>query len=93
MRGVRVCLADDLLVDPTGKGFDILEKYAMKNMKNYDELYDEHDGRELKQDPNSWTIDYMNKEMVRAKISNFSKERVDLLKRMVRYIYKDKINK
>lgn len=82
------------MVDPTGKGFDILEKYAMKNMKNlYDELYDEHDGRELKQDPNSWTIDYMDKEMVRAKFSNFSKERVDLLKRMVRYIYRDKINK
>ena len=62
----------------------------MKTMKN---LYDEHDGEKLKLDADSWNTDYMDSQMVRAKFSNFSKERVDLLKRMVRYIYKDKINK
>lgn len=89
MTAVRICLADDLLVDPTGKGFDILEKYAMKTMKN---LYDEHDGEKLKLDTDSWNVDYLDRQMV-VVIRNFSKERVDLLKRMVRYIYKDKINK
>lgn len=61
----------------------------MKTMKN---LYDEHDGEKLKLDADSWNTDYMDSQMVKA-VNNFSKERVDLLKRMVRYIYRDKINK
>ena len=61
----------------------------MKTMKN---LYDEHDGEKLKLDADSWNTDYMDSQMVKA-VNTFSKERVDLLKHMVRYIYRDKINK
>ena len=57
----------------------------MERMKN---LYEEHDGEELKQDPDSWTMDYVNKEIGRAIGSNFSKERVHFINRIGTYALK-----
>ena len=39
-----------------------------------------HDGETLDYDTSSWTKDYLNQQMV-AVVNNFSRERVDLLKR------------
>lgn len=86
---VRIMLKDILLVDPTAAKFDEMVTYANAVLGN---LYDEHDGEALKYDVTGWDEDYLNEQMVEV-VNNFSKERVDLLKSMVRYIYRDKAQK
>ena len=84
---VRIMLKDMMLVDTSLTTFNEMIKYAESNMSN---LYDIHDGEVFK-DISEWNKDYMNQQMVSI-ITNFSKERVELVKKIVRYIYKDEIN-
>lgn len=86
---VRIMLKDSLLVDPTSAQFDEMERYATETMGN---IYTEHDGEVLNFDVSAWNEDYLNQQMVTV-VNSFSKERIDLLKGMVRYLYKDKANK
>ena len=86
---VRIMLKDILLVDPTAAKFDEMEAYASSVLGN---IYDEHDGETLNYDVTGWNEDYLNEQMV-AVVNNFSKERIELLKGMVRYIYRDKVQK
>lgn len=89
MMRVRIMLKDSLLVDPTAAQFDEMERYATENMGN---IYTEHDGEKLNFDVDAWNEEYLNQQMVTV-VNCFSKERIDLLKGMVRYLYKDKANK
>lgn len=84
---VRIMLKDIMLVDPSLKTFDEMLSYAERNMSR---LYDEHDGEKLINDPSAWNEDYMNQQMV-VVVTNFSKERIDLLGRMVKKLYAHKI--
>ncbi len=86
---VRIMLKDSLLIDPTAAQFDEMEKYAAERMGD---IYTEHDGEKLDFDVNAWNEEYLNQQMV-AVVSCFSRERIDLLKSMVRYLYKDKVNR
>lgn len=86
---VRIMLKDILLVDPTAAKFDEMEAYASSTLGN---IYDEHDGETLNYDVTGWNEDYLNEQMVEV-VNNFSKERVDLLKGMVRHIYRDKVQR
>lgn len=81
VRGIRIMMKDSLLVDPTFYEFDEMEKVA----RGINGLYDAHDGREFIHESSSWNDDYMNKLMVQV-IGNFSHERIDHLKRVVRYL-------
>lgn len=81
VRGIRIMMKDSLLVDPTFVEFNQMEQYA----RNMNGLYDEHDGRELKEDEASWNDDYMNKLMVQV-VGNFSHERIGRLKEIVRHL-------
>lgn len=81
VRRVRIMMQDSLLVDPTFTEFNAMEK-AASSMAG---LYDEHDGKELIEDRNLWNDDYMDKVMVKV-LSNFSHERIDHLKGVVRYL-------
>lgn len=83
---VRIMLKDSLLIDPTGAQFDEMEKYASGSMAD---LYTEHDGEPLSFDVGTWNEDYLNQQMVTV-VNNFSKERIELLKGMVRYLYREK---
>ncbi len=83
---VRIMLKDNMLVDPTMKQFDEMMYYALSKMPD---LYDEHDEEVLKQDSSEWNEAYLNHQMVTV-VNNFSKERIDLLKNIVKYIYRDK---
>lgn len=85
---VRIMLKDSLLVDPTAAQFDEMEQYAVERMGS---IYTEHDGEQLNYDVSTWNEEYLNQQMV-AVVNSFSKERVELLKSMVRYLYKDKVN-
>lgn len=86
---VRIMLKDILIVDPTATKFDEMEAYA--NSK-FDNLYDVHDGEKLNYDVTFWNEDYLNEQMVIV-VNNFSKERIELLKGMVRHIYRDKVQR
>ena len=86
---VRIMLKDSLLVDPTASHFDEMSHYAESEISN---LYVEHDGEALNYDVSSWNENYLNEQMV-VVVNNFSKERIDLLKSMVRTLYKEKVNR
>lgn len=83
---VRIMLKDILLVDPTATKFEEMESYTNSKIGN---LYDEHDEEKLNYDVTCWDEDYLNEQMVNV-VNNFSKERIELLKGMVRHIYRDK---
>lgn len=89
MMRVRIMLKDSLLIDPTAAQFDEMEQYATEHMGN---IYTPHDGERLNFDVSAWNEEYLNRQMVTV-VSCFSRERVDLLKAMVRYLYKDKADR
>lgn len=78
---VRIMMKDSLLVDLTFTDFNDMEKAASSMVG----LYDEHDGKEFIEDRNLWNDDYMNRVMVEV-LYNFSHERLDHLKEVVRYL-------
>lgn len=81
VRGIRIMMKDSLLVDPTFHEFDEMENLAC----NVSGLYDAHDGREFVHDSSFWNDNYMNKLMVQV-VGNFSHERMDHLKKVVRHL-------
>jgi hypothetical protein len=86
---VRIMLKDSMLVDPTMRQFDEMLNYAKSKIGD---LYDEHDDETLNYDRSEWGESYMNNQMV-VVVNNFSKERVELLRNMVRYIYRDRVER
>ena len=86
---VRIMLKDSLLVDPTATQFNKMEHYANSEMGN---IYMKHDDEKLNFDVAAWNENYLNVQMVNV-VNNFSEERIELLKSMVRYLYKDKASK
>jgi len=81
LRMVRIMMKDSLLLDLTFKTFKDMELAA----SSLSGLYEPHDGRELKLDKADWNDDYMNDLMVQS-ISNFSRERVQHLQDVIRYL-------
>ena len=86
---VRIMLKDSLIIDPTLTEFDRLIAFAEEKV---DDLYDTHDGEELLYDVTCWSKDYMNDQMVSV-VSNFSEKRLELLKSIVKYVYREEIEK
>ena len=84
---VRIMLKDIMLIDPSCKSFDEMITYAESNMSD---LFDEHDGESFCEEKSEWTEDYMNQQMVSV-VTNFSKERIAILKKIVGFRYADKI--
>lgn len=80
---VRIMLKDSMLVDPTMRQFNEMLDYASGIISD---LYDDHDKELLKNNHSEWSETYLNNQMV-AVVSNFSKERIELLKKMVKYVY------
>ena len=79
---VRIMLKDSLLLDTTCAEFDEMLSFAKESIPD---LLDVHDGEVFKS-ANQWDEDYLNEQMV-AVVSNFSAERIDLLKKMVKKLY------
>lgn len=79
VRRVRIMMKDSLLVDLAFHEFDEMVK-ATESMPN---LYDTHDNRVFETNESAWNDDYMNKLMVQI-VGNFSKERIEHLKAVVR---------
>ena len=81
IRGIRIMMKDSLLVDLTFRDFNEMSSLAAR----VPGLYDAHDGRAFVEDSSAWNDDYMNKLMVQV-VGNFSRERLDHLKKVVRYL-------
>lgn len=82
IRKIRIMMEDSLLIDPTFVQFNEMEN-TVKGLKN---LYDVHDGKELRMFKSTWDEDYMNDLMVEV-VMNFSHERINHLKEVVQYLY------
>jgi hypothetical protein len=82
IRLVRIMLKDSMVVDPSFREFGQMMGFAGEMT----DLFDSHDGEELKYDNSAWTKDYMNEQMVQI-VYNFSEERLELLKDICGYIY------
>lgn len=78
---VRIMMKDSLLLDLTFRNFSEMEAYT----RVMPGLYDEHDGREVITDKSEWDDDYMNLLMAQV-IYNFSHERIEHLKNVIRYL-------
>lgn len=81
IRGIRIMMKDSLLVDRSFEEYKEMET-LVQGVRG---LYDLHDGREFESDKLSWNDDYMNKLMVQV-VRNFSHERLDHLKEVVRHL-------
>lgn len=81
IKGIRIMMKNSLLSDPTFTEFNEMENLT----RNVSGLYDSHDGREFQLNKTSWNDDYMNKLMVQV-VGNFSHERIEHLKDVVRYL-------
>ena len=81
VRGIRIMMKDSLLVDLSFNEFDEMSSLA----QNISGLYDTHNGRGINEDKTTWDDDYMNTLRVDV-IYNFSKERLDHLKKVVRHL-------
>lgn len=79
--GIRIMMKDSLLVDPTFKEFNEMEKETASIKR----LYDEHDGNAFNNNKETWNDEYMNILMVQV-VENFSHERIKHLKEVVRYL-------
>jgi hypothetical protein len=79
---VRIMMKDSLLLDITGAEFDEMLSFAQKFIPD---LLDVHDG-EVFIPANQWNEDYLNEQMV-AVVNNFSEERIEQLKKMVKKLY------
>jgi hypothetical protein len=73
-------MRDSLRFDPTFAEFDEMNRLA----ESVNGLYDAHDGRKFNDDKSAWNDDYMNKLMVQV-VGNFSHERMEHLKNIVRH--------
>ena len=80
---VRIMLKDSMLIDPSLNEFNEMILYAEKHIED---LYDVHDGEVLNQNPNDWNEDYLNEQKGNV-VTNFSKERIELLRRIVIKLY------
>lgn len=86
---VRIMLKDIMLIDTSLKKFDEMLIYAENKIHN---LYDSHDGEDLENEQEKWTKEYMNSQMV-VLVNNFSLERIELLRKIVKYIFPDSDSK
>ena len=84
---LRIMMKDSLLVDLSFKQFNEMSKYV----KNIEGMYDEHDDKKcpFEEDKSKWDKNYMDKQMTQLFIGNFSKKRIEHIKKVIDYIYKD----
>ena len=84
--GVRLALADEMLIDPRGNSFKEMLAYAEEHLPD---LYETDNGTEYPLNESDWTKDLLyNLKYDLSK--NFSREKLTLLVKMAQYVLKDK---
>ena len=84
----RIMLKDALILDVTFKQFDEMVDYAALRITN---LFETHDDGYLEEDVSKWDDNLMNNCLVEL-IGNFSKLRVNHLKKLIFHLYGNKTN-
>lgn len=79
----QIMLKDSMFVDLTMKDFNERLAYAEGKLPD---LFEEHDGEALTDDITTWTKDYLA-ELASTAMLNFSRERVDHMKKVCRHVY------
>ena len=85
IRKLRIMMKDSLLVDLSFKQFNEMSKYV----KHIEGMYDEHDDKEcpFEEDKSKWDKNYMDKQMAQLFRGNFSKKRIEHIKKVITYVY------
>ena len=85
IRKLRIMMKDSLLVDLSFKQFNEMSKYV----KDIEGMYDEHDEKAcpFEEDKSKWDKNYMDKQMTQLFVGNFSKKRIEHIKKVITYIY------
>ena len=81
VKGIRIMMKDSLFVDTSFREFTDMENLA----QSVPGLYDNYDGQELIEDSSKWDDDYMSDMRVQV-VYNFSRERLEHLKKVVRHL-------
>ncbi|MGP1599088.1 hypothetical protein [Peptoanaerobacter stomatis] len=84
----KIMLKDSLILDPSFKLFDEMLNFAQKS--GLINIVVPFDGESLEDDPSKWDKDLMDLEMVKI-VNNFSKERIEHLKKIISKVYENKI--
>ena len=84
---LRIMMKDSLLVDLSFKQFNEMSNYV----KNIEGMYDEHDDKAcpFEEDKSKWDKNYMDKQMTQLFVGNFSKKRIEHIKKVINYIYRN----
>lgn len=82
---IRCYLANYLIVDPTFALFD----ESLTEVSTHLPIIQEFDGGVFEEDRSRWDTDYLNEQIV-ASFSNFSKERIDHIKDIIRVVVREK---
>ena len=82
---LRILMKDSLLVDLSFKQFNEMSKYV----KDIEGMYDEHEPKTcpFEEDKSKWDKNYMDKQMTQLFVGNFSKKRIEHIKKVITYIY------
>lgn len=81
IRSIRIMMKNSLLVDTTFREYNEMERAV----SGIPEVFVAHDGKELIEDKSQWNEEYISRVMTQV-IGNFSHERVNHLKEVVRYL-------
>ena len=81
IRSIRIMMKNSLLVDTTFREFNEMERAV----SGIPEVFVPYDGKELIEDKSQWDEEYISRVMTQV-IGNFSHERIDHLKEVVRYL-------
>lgn len=88
-RQTRIMLTDSLILDPTFDRFDEMLSYAERQLPD---IIVPFDGENLENDISKWNRELMDRESVQL-IDNFSKKRIEHLKKVITQVMASKIDK
>ena len=78
---LHIMMSNSLMFDPTFEEFDQMERLA----RNVPGLYNKHDGEKFETEKSKWNNDYMHRQDAKV-VYNFSHERINHLKEVIRYL-------
>lgn len=89
VRAIRISLKNFIAADPTFNEFDKYINYAKEKGIN---VFEAHDNKKpINNNKDEWNKDYFNIQSIRL-VSNFSRERINHLREVVKVVYKDRLN-
>ena len=87
IRRLRIMMKDSLMADLSFKQFNEMSKYV----KNIEGMYDEHNDKKypFEEDKSKWDKKYLDAQMAQLLGGNFSKKRIEHVKKVVTYVLKN----